>query len=207
MSNNIFTKNKLNEIFNNSNSESSIILQNSINIVDTHKFSNMLQSSRSATSDFNSSDMPQKGGNYSATSSDMPQKGGNFSATSSDMPQKGGNFSATSSDMSQNNNNSNHMFIPQKGGSFDDKFTSSVVLQKRNFFDDNLTSSVVPQKGGFFNNNLTSSVVPQKGGSFNNNNDVNQLISMLTPESNDKNNFTTNSTNTEDLENRLRNML
>ena len=193
MSNNIFTKNKLNEIFNNSNSESSIILQNSINIVDTHKFSNMLQSSRSATSDFNSSDMPQKGGNYSATSSDMPQKGGNFSATSSDM--------------SQNNNNSNHMFIPQKGGSFDDKFTSSVVLQKRNFFDDNLTSSVVPQKGGFFNNNLTSSVVPQKGGSFNNNNDVNQLISMLTPESNDKNNFTTNSTNTEDLENRLRNML
>jgi len=193
MSNNIFTKNKLNEIFNNSNSESSIILQNSINIVDTHKFSNMLQSSRSATSDFNSSDMPQKGGNYSATSSDMPQKGGNFSATSSDMP--------------QNNNNSNHMFIPQKGGSFDDKFTSSVVLQKRNFFDDNLTSSVVPQKRGFFNNNLTSSVVPQKGGSFNNNNDVNQLISMLTSESNDKNNFTTNSTNTEDLENRLRNML
>ena len=195
MSNNIFTKNKLNEIFKDQNSESSIILQNSINIVDTHsKLSNMLQSAHSTTSDFNSSDMPQKGGYLSATSSDMPQKGGYLSATS---------------DISQNKNidgSGKSMFIPQKGGSFDDNLTSSVVPQKGGSYDDNLTSSVVPQKGGSYDDNLTSSVVPQKGGSVDNN-DVNQLISMLTTESNDKNNFTTNSTNTEELENRLRNML
>ena len=62
--------------------------------------------------------------------------------------------------------------------------------------------------------NTTSSFMPQKGGSFsatsvnkNNNNEVNQLISMLTSDSNDNNNFTANSTATEELENRLRNML
>ena len=60
----------------------------------------------------------------------------------------------------------------------------------------------------------TSSFLPQKGGSFtvtsaNKNTDeqVNQLISMLTSESNDKHNFSANSTATDVLENRLRNML
>ncbi len=60
----------------------------------------------------------------------------------------------------------------------------------------------------------TSSFLPQKGGSFsitsankNTDDQVNQLISMLTSESDDKHNFSANSTATEVLENRLRNML
>lgn len=60
----------------------------------------------------------------------------------------------------------------------------------------------------------TSSFLPQKGGSFsitsankNTDDQVNQLISMLTSESEDKHNFSANSTATEVLENRLRNML
>ena len=51
--------------------------------------------------------------------------------------------------------------------------------------------------------------MPQKGGSYsatsvNNNKEVNHLISMLTSESN---NFSINSTSTEQLENKLRKML
>ena len=73
--------------------------------------------------------------------------------------------------------------------------------------------NVSGQKGGDID--ITSSFLPQKGGSFSatssankhSNNEVNQLISMLTSESNDKHNFSANSTATEDLENRLRNML
>ena len=60
----------------------------------------------------------------------------------------------------------------------------------------------------------TSSFLPQKGGSFsitsankNTDDQVNQLISMLTSESDDKHNFSANSTATDVLENRLRNML
>jgi len=59
-----------------------------------------------------------------------------------------------------------------------------------------------------------SNFLPQKGGSFglksankNTDDQVNQLISMLTSESEDKHNFSANSTVTEVLENRLRNML
>jgi hypothetical protein len=59
-----------------------------------------------------------------------------------------------------------------------------------------------------------SNFLPQKGGSFtskgpekNTDDQVNQLISMLTSESEDKHNFSANSTATEVLENRLRNML
>ena len=94
--------------------------------------------------------------------------------------------------------------MPQKGGSF-------------NATNGEMTSSFMPQNGGYLSatsSNTTSSFMPQKGGSFsatsvnkNNNNEVNQLISMLTSDSDDKNNFTANSTATEELENRLRNML
>jgi len=188
MSNNIFAKNKLSEIFNNLDSESSNILPNSINIVDLNSSDNssiLSQSGGSDTSDFNSSFMQENEAYLSATSSNtsmfMPQKGGSFNATngemtSSFMPQNGGYLSATSSNTSN--------FMSQNGGSFGT------------------------------NGDMTSSFMPQKGGSFsatsdnkNNTNDVNQLISMLTSDSNDKNNFTANSTATEELENRLRNML
>ena len=212
MSNNIFTKNKYSEIFKNLNidSESSNILPNSINIIDMNSSDNssiFSQSGGSATSDFNSSFIQENESYLSATSSNtsslfMPQNGGSFNATngemtSSFMPQNGGYLSATSSNTTSN-------FMPQNGGYLSD--TSS-----------NTTSSFMPQNGGYLSDtssNTTSSFMPQKGGSFsatsvnkNNNNEVNQLISMLTSDSDDKNNFTANSTATEELENRLRNML
>jgi hypothetical protein len=63
------------------------------------------------------------------------------------------------------------------------------------------------------NNNFTSSYMPQVGGNdFNHGtsnsteDDVNQLISMLTSESDDSMKFSANSTQTEVLENRLKNM-
>jgi len=202
MSNNIFAKNKLSEIFNNLDSESSNILPNSINIIDLNSSDNssiLSQSGGSATSDFNSSFMQENEAYLSATSSNtsmfMPQKGGSFNATngemtSSFMPQNGGYLSATSSNTS--------MFMAQKGGSF-------------NTTNGEMTSSFIPQNGGYLSatSSNTSGFMPQKGGSVNknNNNEVNQLISMLTSDSDDKNNFTANSTATEELENRLRNML
>lgn len=165
MSNNIFAKNKLSEIFNNLDSESSNILPNSINIIDLNSSDNssiLSQSGGSATSDFNSSFMQENEAYLSATSSN----------TSMFMPQKGGSFNATNGEM---------------------------------------TSSFMPQNGGYLSatSSNTSGFMPQKGGSINknNNNEVNQLISMLTSDSDDKNNFTANSTATEELENRLRNML
>jgi hypothetical protein len=65
-------------------------------------------------------------------------------------------------------------------------------------------------------NNFASTFLPQKGGSWNKKNlnsknttedEVNQLISMLTSETEDKHNFSANSTQTEQLEKRLKNML
>ena len=205
MSNNIFAKNKLSEIFKNLNldSESSNILPNSINIIDLNSSDNssiLSQSGGSATSDFNSSFMQQNESYLSATSSNnssifMAQKKGSYNATngemtSSFMPQNGGYLSATSSNTS--------MFMAQKGGSF-------------NTTNGEMTSSFMPQNGGYLSatSSNTTRFMPQKGGSINknNNNEVNQLISMLTSDSDDKNNFTANSTATEELENRLRNML
>lgn len=192
------SNNFISEIFKDLNSESSVSLPNSINIVDITKNShnNMSQTGGDTTSEFNSSFIQDNASNLSATSNTsmfIPQKGGSFddNATSSFVPQKDGSY----------DDNATSSFIPQKGGSFDDNSSSSLKLQKGGSYNNNSTSSVLPLKKGFFNTNSTSSILPQKGG---NNNDVNHLISMLTTESNDKNN---NSTNTEELENRLRNML
>ena len=196
------SNNFISEIFKDLNSESSVNLPNSINIVNITKNShnNMYQTGGDTTSEFNSSFIQENASNLSATSNTsmfIPQKGGSFddNATSSFVPQKGGSF----------DDNATSSFVPQKGGSFDDNSSSSLKLQlqKGGSLNNNSTSSVLPPKKDFFNNNSTSSILPQKGG---NNNDINQLISMLTSESNNKNDIT-NSTNTEELENRLRNML
>ena len=180
------SNNFISEIFKDLNSESSVNLPNSINIVNITKNShnNMYQTGGDTTSEFNSSFIQENASNLSATSN-----------TSMFIPQKGGSF----------DDNATSSFVPQKGGSFDDNSSSSLKLQlqKGGSLNNNSTSSVLPPKKDFFNNNSTSSILPQKGG---NNNDINQLISMLTSESNNKNDIT-NSTNTEELENRLRNML
>jgi hypothetical protein len=180
------SNNFLSEIFKDLNSESSVSLPNSINIVDAPKNShnNMSQTGGDTTSEFNSSFIHENASNLSATSN-----------TSMFIPQKGGSY----------DDNATSSFIPQKGGSFDDNSSSSLILQKGGSFNNNSTSSVLPSKRKLFNTNSTStsSVLLQKGG---NNNDVNHLISMLTTDSNNKNDIT-NSTNTEELENRLRNML
>ena len=68
------------------------------------------------------------------------------------------------------------------------------------------------KKGGsskFSMTDDTSSFMPQKGGSTNkkSNDQVEQLISMLTSETEDKHNATTNSTSTSELEIKLRNVL
>jgi len=68
----------------------------------------------------------------------------------------------------------------------------------------NTTSSFMPQKGGY--SDATSSFMPQKGGNFiDSNKDINQLLSMLSATSDD--NYTTNSTDTEQLKNKLFNIL
>jgi len=73
------------------------------------------------------------------------------------------------------------------------------------------TSSFMPQKGGtkFAMTDDTSSFMPQKGGSSNktSNDQVEQLISMLTSETEDKHNTASNSTSTSELEIKLRNVL
>ena len=225
MSNNIFAKNKYNKIFQNLNldSESSNILPNSINIVDLNSSDNssiLSQSGGSTTSEFNPNFIQENEAYLSATSSNtsmfMAQNGGslgtNGEMTSSFMPQNGGYLSATSSNTS--------MFMAQNGGSLgtNGEMTSSFMPQNGGYLSatSSNTSMFMAQNGGSFGTNgeMTSSFMPQKGGSFsatsdnkNNNNDVNQLISMLTSDSNDKNIFTANSTATEELENRLRNML
>ena len=152
--------------------------------------SDILQSDSSDSSKLNSSFIQDNDSYLSATSNTsmfIPQKGGNFNENNSDSTS-----SVIKINLSASSNNS--IFIPQKGGHYYENNTE-------------LTSSVVmPQKGGRYNKNnteSTSSVMLQKGG----NNDVNNLISMLTSDSNDKNIFTTNSTATEELENKLRNML
>ena len=149
-------KHKLNDIFTDLNSESSVILPKSIKI----KNIKSVDTISNTTSSF----MPQKEGYSDATSSFMPQKGGYSDATSSFMPQKGGYSDATSS------------FMPQKGGYSD------------------ATSSFMPQKGGNFS-----------GSNKKTNKDINQLISMLSATSD--NNYTTNSTDTEQLKDKLFNIL
>jgi hypothetical protein len=65
-------------------------------------------------------------------------------------------------------------------------------------------SSFMPQKGSY--SNATSSFMLQKGGNFvNSNKDINQLLSMLSATSHD--NYTANSTDTEQLKNKLFNIL
>ena len=89
---------------------------------------------------------------------------------------------------------------------------SSVILPKSINIKDleissDATSSFMPQKGVYFDS--TSSFMPQKGGYLNANKntvgDVNQLLSMLSDTSYD--NYTTNSTDTEQLKNKLFNIL
>ena len=65
--------------------------------------------------------------------------------------------------------------------------------------DNNFASTFLPQKGGLWNKKLNSKNTTED--------EVNQLISMLTSETEDKHNFSANSTQTEQLENRLKNML
>ena len=93
--------------------------------------------------------------------------------------------------------------MKQKGGSHDLKSSDN-------------TSSFMPQKGGSYSSTSDSASIfmKQKGGSFksqptnkNTDDQVNQLISMLTSETEDIQNLSTNSTSTADLENKLRNML
>ena len=84
--------------------------------------------------------------------------------------------------------------------------TSSFMPQKEKYLD--ATSSFMPQTGGYLD--ATSSFMPQTGGYLNanknNKNDINQLISMLSATS--ENNYTTNSTdNTEQLKDKLFNIL
>ena len=69
----------------------------------------------------------------------------------------------------------------------------------------NTTSSFMPQKGGY--SDATSSFMPQKGGYLNGtkNKHINQLISMLSATS--ESNYTTNSTDTEQLKNKLFNII
>ena len=83
--------------------------------------------------------------------------------------------------------NTTSSFMPQKGGNSD------------------ATSSFMPQKGGY--SDATSSFIPQKGGYLNGtkNKDINQLISMLSDTSYD--NYTTNSTDTEQLKKKLLNIV
>ena len=90
---------------------------------------------------------------------------------------------------------------------------SSVILPKyikiKNIKDldtiSDATSSFMPQKEGY--SDATSSFMPQKGGYLNGtkNKDINQLISMLSATSYD--NYTTNSTDTEQLKNKLFNII
>jgi len=81
--------------------------------------------------------------------------------------------------------------------------TSSFMPQKGGYSD--ATSSFMPQKGGY--SDATSSFMPQKGGYLNGtkNKDINQLISMLSATS--ESNYTANSTDTEQLKNKLFNII
>ena len=100
----------------------------------------------------------------------------------------------------RSNSSATSSFIPQHGASY--SATSSINVRPSN---NSATSSFIPQQGG--NYSTTSKFAPQQGGNYSalssqkpkNDDDVNQLLSMLTSEN--------NSTATEMLENRLRNML
>jgi hypothetical protein len=88
---------------------------------------------------------------------------------------------------------------------------SSVIMPKsikiKNIKDVDTTSSFMLQKGAY--SDATSSFMPQKGGYLNTNkntvDDVNQLLSMLSATSDD--NYTTNSTDTEQLKKKLLNIV
>jgi hypothetical protein len=83
--------------------------------------------------------------------------------------------------------NTTSSLMPQKGGYLD--ATSSFMPEKERYLD--ATSSFISQKGGYLNNNK--------------NEDINHLISMLSATS--ESNYTTNSTNTEEIKNKLLNIL
>ena len=94
------------------------------------------------------------------------------------------------------------------------KFSNKNILQE---LDESITSSANFPNVNFVdkkNTQFVSNFLPQTGGSWNKksnknstDDEINQLIAMLTSDSEDKNNFTANSTQTEVLENRLKNMM
>ena len=179
---NIFIKNNLKELLSDISSEQSITLPKYINFVD------LKDDTKSLSNTF----LPNKYDSFknkynSVTSSEFMSQINDktFSTTSeSVVKQSGGALSETSL------NNTTSSFMPQQGGS---------VLSETSL--NNTTSSFIPQQGGNFS--ATSNIVPQKGGSSGGakNNDINHLISMITSESEN------NSTSTEVLENKLREML
>jgi hypothetical protein len=74
------------------------------------------------------------------------------------------------------------------------KFQSIKIVDKKG---DEFISNFLPQTGGSWNKRQNKTVSEDE---------INQLIAMLTSDSEDKNNFTANSTQTDVLENRLKNM-
>lgn len=74
------------------------------------------------------------------------------------------------------------------------KFQSVKIVDKKG---DEFISNFLPQSGGSWNKRQNKTVSEDE---------INQLIAMLTSDSEDKNNFTANSTQTDVLENRLKNM-
>ena len=94
------------------------------------------------------------------------------------------------------------------------KFSNKKILQE---LDESNTSSANFLNVNFVdkkNTQFVSNFLPQTGGSWNKkssknstDDEINQLIAMLTSDSEDKNNFTANSTQTDVLENRLKNMM
>ena len=192
---NIFIKNKSSDIFKNVSSSDSL----------TGFMSQKDKSDDLTSSDSLKSFMHQNGGSFDLVSSDN---------TSSFMPQKDDSYSTTS--------DSGGIFMHQKGSSFDlvsSETQTSLMPQKggtRNLNYSDNTSSFMPQKSGSYSTTSDSVAIRkhQKGGTFNSSivkkntdDQVNQLISMLTTESENSQDFSTNSTSTAELENKLRNML
>jgi len=75
------------------------------------------------------------------------------------------------------------------------KFQSIKIVDKKG---DEFISNFLPQTGGSWSKKQNKTVSEDE---------INQLIAMLTSDSEDKNNFTANSTQTDVLENRLKNMI
>ena len=92
----------------------------------------------------------------------------------------------------------------------------SNIFGRKLFSEDNNESLKYPNNlkslDNKTSNHFMATFLPQKGGSWKNSkttteDDVNNLISMLTSDSDDKNNFSANSTQTAVLENRIKNMM